>query len=570
MLIRRAIRYSREFVELEPEASEFQNMKQRIGSWTCENDPSNHQQQHQNGTSELVDTLCYTEELLSSTLTHGNSQLHSLTLTAHDTLVQKLVTELPSVLDVRSRSEIICEGVPGIDDLGNTFDTATTSFVTCIIIYLLSASHCAYSKALPTPNRITLPRISSLKLANEALSTIRILIDDKSIFPCQCVNTLGYRIAQMRDELETFAKYRCWNTLIQSPLVAGNHALEILDLCSYYGMHLFHYRQYVGAVLHTYNALVHLNILAPIPALELVCSLFAPVLYATGARPDAGFMASWLRYIGARLKFRTGRTHRDHKDTWCMSVPAHAAARSAGLNIEGRSDAVKVQPKFDYGTIDPTMKLKHDGWILSIEEEEQLDQMLHHTNGHTGLISPTTTKLANTSNTVAKSKKSKHARTKSCIGSKVPATNANNPEPDSCSNLLHTINSTFTTEPSTTLNLPPSRFNLISFFLSMTRIISGISDATHSSPSPASTTATPSADNGKGQMCLCFTQTILRASDRILDVRKRSGIDAKGAVWSKNEKECIECFKGHLATALEEAGVLEGQQGGKWLWESVM
>ena len=93
----------------------------------------------------------------------------------------------------------------------------------------------------------------------------------------------------------------------------------------------------------------------------------------------------------------------------------------------------------------------------------------------------------------------------------------------------------------------------------MTQVIAGISDATH---------ADESSGAGRNQMCLCFTQTILRAADRVQDMRKRGGLDVKGAILSKNEKECVECYKDHLMKVLGKAGVTDGH-GAVWLWTSI-
>lgn len=571
VLIHRAIRHLRDFVELEPEINSFQIMKETTQRWTCDATRSVHQQPQQD-LFDVVDVLNYTEKLLSSKSTPSNESPSSV-IAAHNTLVSRLVTDLLSALDTPSKSDITRDGLPGVEALGSISNNTTARLTTCIIFYLLSVSHCAYSEALAMSLHVALPRISALKLANEALSTIRQFIDDKSMFPCQCTNTLSYRVAHLRGELEAFAKFKCWNTLMQSPLVAGNHVLEILDQCSYYGMHLLHYRHYVGAVLHTYNTLVHLKALDSVYVLEEICNLFAPVLYSTGVRPESGFMASWLRYIGARLKFKTEKRRQNHKETWCMSVPGHAAARFAGLNIERISEGTHVQPKFDYGTIDSTMKLKHHGWALSIEEQEQLDRTLQIGAAPTSSIVPSSPRTTKAQTISSQTRTSQRSRKETYLASRAFSVNGETAyKIASYTNVNDKIFSTFNDNASSTHVFPPSRFNLLSFFRSMTKVISGISDATHSELSPASkASSSPSpSPSGQGQMCLCFTQTILRASDRILDARRHSRLDAKGATWSKNEKESIECFKNHLMAALNEAGVLEGNSGGKWIWESVM
>lgn len=555
--------YTREFCQIDAETPGSPDLRSRLESLSCDG-------KHDFGSAEyeianIARALCrvYEGVLSQSAQTvarDGWGKPCSIEHTAKpESLFKVLISSLQHAYECRPNSSLTFDGIPCVGELfsdsGNNKDESTT-LIASVIIYMMCVSHCAYSSTLSQPSHIALPRIKALKMANEAVGVLKSFIDDKSIFPCQCVNTLGYRVAQMGRDLEAFAKYKCWNVVSQSPLVAGTHVLEIHDLCSYYGMHLFHYRQYVAGVLHPYQALIKLNALEKNPILEEVCDLFAPILYTTGARPESGFMASWLRYIGARLKFRKGKAHQNHKDTWCMSVPAHAAARSAGLNISQRNEDNAIQPKFDYGTVDNIIRLKRDGWILHDDAAELLDEELGigSTSGLEQMLSPQNEQIPLIPQKI---KRRKHVRTKSCcVGNTAAET--------SCSRLDHTLAANFTIESSQGRNLPPSRFNLLSFFHSMTKVVSGISDMTHTEDEK---NGSPQS-NGRGQMCLCFVQVILRGADRILDVRKRNGIDAKGAVWTKNEKECIECYKNFLTKMLQEAKVLDGE-GGVWLWSDV-
>lgn len=434
--------------------------------------------------------------------------------------------------------------------------------LTCIRIQILATSHRAFSSAMLNPRHTALPRLTALRLAQEAVKSIDAFLDDKSIFPCQCTNTLGYRVSQMRAELNAFVKHRCWNTLIQSPLTAGNHILEILDLCSYYGMYLFHYRQYSAAVLHCYHALARLQQVDESPMLNEICDTFTTVLYPNGVRPAAGFMACWLRYVGARLRFRKGKRYQDHKDTWCMAVPARAAAKSAGLNIGGKEDAVMTLPKFDYGTIDRITRLKRNLWILGGEESSFFDEEI---KGISCSGKSMAAKVQQNPSTTPQRKKASHKRTQSCHTSKNPL----GPTPSRCHMLHHELDVCFSDNEGEGRQFPTARINLLSFFFSMTRVVSAISDATHAQPHDRSASeAEEGQQNGRGQMCLCFVQTILRATDRMQDVRKRRGMTAAGATLTKGERGCVDCFKEHLQQMLECARV-EDVQGGRWLWESI-
>lgn len=504
---------------------------------------------------ELKDTLDYlidSESAISSSRAPKASQTTPTMPNSEASLVHRLLAEIKNLPNHENIPSLMLDGLSSIAVLG-PYGNETSALASATCLYLLTTSHSAYSCALERANQIALPRISSLKLANEALATINKFIDDKTIFPCQCMDTLGYRVAQMKNELECYARYRSWDCLMQNPLVAGNHILEILDVCSYYGLHLIHYRQWTAAVLHSYQALVVLGYLNKVPMLEEICDLLAPVLYTTGERPASGFMASWLRYIGARLKFRKGKKYQDHKDTWCMAVPAHIAARSAGLNIRGRNESV-VQPKFDYGTIDLTMRTKHAGWTLQDEVAADLDSYL----GLSSMEDASDQVLGlplQLPPSISKSRAAKHKRSKSC---QEPRTSAS-PSDHSCLKPDHILDASFSIDEAQCRSIPACKLNLLSLFHNMTQVIAGISDATH---------ANESSGAGRDQMCLCFTQTILRAADRVQDVRKRGGLDAKGAVLSKNEKECVECYKNHLMKILGKADVLEGHRA-VWLWTSM-
>lgn len=563
VLLAKAVACTREFCQINAETPNLPDLRTRLENLSCDRNDEPESTEHE--VAEMAKSLryVYDEIILQSTKAVARVNWGTPSSVEHtanpESLVNVLISSLQHAYECRTNSLLTFDGIPCVAELfsneGYNGDSSTTLSST-VIIYMMSVSHCAYSSTLSQPSHIALPRIKALKMANEAVGIIKSFIDDKHIFPCQCINTLGYRIVQMGMDLQSFAKYKCWNVVSQSPLVAGNHMLEIHDLCSYYGMHLFHYRQYVAAVLHPYQALIKLNALEKNPILEEVCELFAPVLYTTAVRPESGFMASWLRYIGARLKFKKGKNHQNHKDTWCMSVPAHAAAKSAGLNISQRNEDVKIQPKFDYGTVDNIVKLKRGGWMLRDDTAQLLNEELGigSVSGFEQVMSPQCEQSPSISQ---KTKRAKHARTKSCCVSRTAAES-------SCSRLDHTFAANFTVNSLQGRKLPPSRFNLLSFFHSMTKVISGISDFTHVEDEKSG----HSQNNGRGQMCICFVQVILRGADRILDVRKRAGIDAKGATWSKNEKECIECYKDFLTKMLTEAKVLNGD-GGIWLWSNV-
>ncbi|RMD44690.1 hypothetical protein DV735_g399, partial [Chaetothyriales sp. CBS 134920] len=214
---------------------------------------------------------------------------------------------------------------------------------------LLSQTYQAYILHLDSQSSPAGCRLSALRLAQQAVLSIKGVLADKTSFPCQCPQTLAFHLYNLEMDLAEYVKHRCWDLYFQSPWIAGNHMLEIIDLSHYYGEKLFAYRHYVGSVLHSYNILERLAGLEKIPLLEFLCKQFESTFFP-GGRPTGNFRACWSRYIGARLKFNKGHRTRSQRDSWCMAIPAHAAKKAAGLGVG--------QDKQDFGFKDDCLMFK--------------------------------------------------------------------------------------------------------------------------------------------------------------------------------------------------------------------
>ncbi|RMZ81049.1 hypothetical protein DV738_g2481, partial [Chaetothyriales sp. CBS 135597] len=202
---------------------------------------------------------------------------------------------------------------------------------------LLSQSYKAYLLNLDSQSSPAACRLSALRLAQQAMLSVKDVRVDKTSFPCQCPQTLAFHLYNLEMELMEYVRHRCWDLYFQSPWIAGNHMLEMIDLGHYYGEKLFAYRHYVGSVLHSYNILGQLAGLQKIPVLEFLCRQFESTFFP-GGRPTSNFRACWTRYIGARLKFNKGHRTRSQRDSWCMAIPAHAAKKAAGLGVGQKQD----------------------------------------------------------------------------------------------------------------------------------------------------------------------------------------------------------------------------------------
>ena len=367
-------------------------------------------------------------------------------------------------------------------------------------LHLLTTSYVSYLHGNKRSTASTQNRLVALRITQEAAKSVGNVLQDKTCFPCRCTQTLAFHLQNLEADLLAYASHRCWNLYFQSPWVAGNHILEVLDICHYYGMNLFHYRHYVGSILHSYNVLRQLAGLEEITLLEQLCSQYQCTFFP-GGRPTSNFRACWTRYIGARLKIKKGHSSRNHRDSWCMAVPAHAARKAAGLGVgeEGRRD-------------------RDESLLFSIKQQDY-----RITREQQDLIAET--ELARRG---AMSKEARpHGQHKLL-------------------KLLPTIDSYFAS--SDLVSIPGARLNHFAVFGSCVRIISRLSDATHT------------GKEEKGINCICFASANLNGGDRILEARKMG--KTAGACWKKEEREGV--LKTTVDALKEE---FAKRDLGSWMWK---
>lgn len=233
---------------------------------------------------------------------------------------------------------VIYNGTPVYADLGRLIahpEDSSNNLRYSFSLHLLSTSFRVYMSGLKSPNMHMLPgcRISALKLSQQAVSALSTLLEDEICFPCRCPETISSHLDQLRHTLHRYTAHKCWDVFFQFPWVASNHILEMLDMCFYYAMRLIRYRHYVGSILHSYNVLRQLATLEEVPMLEELCTKMAGLFFPGRMRPTNRFAASWARFVGARLKFKKGHRGHNHRESWCMAVPSHAAKRAAGFGI---------------------------------------------------------------------------------------------------------------------------------------------------------------------------------------------------------------------------------------------
>ena len=445
---------------------------------------------------------------------------------------------------------IVRNGTPLYADIGYLLthpqDETSSSMRSTFGLHLLSTSYKAFLQAASPPPEVSRCRITALRLAQQASSQAAMLLRDQTCFPCRCLQTLAFHLDSLRADLEGFAKHKRWDLYFQSPWVAGNHILEILDLCRYYGLQLFNYRHYVGAVLHSYNVLHQMAGLETLPLLEVLCEQFAEVLFPGGCRPTSSFRACWGRYVGARLKFKKGHKSRNSRDSWCMAIPAYAARRAAGLGLmDGASNDLKPEcltfriKQQDYRIGDDLWeKILRSSTLSLAEGDDEETTITHDSGGSRRRRRPSTSASTSTFTTVTEA-----------------------PSTDPLSHLANVITQSLT--QSTSNPLPHARLNLFAVFSTCVRVVCALSDATHATePTASTTTADPPKSrerSGANMNCICFASAILSGADRIVDARRRFG---RVEAWKKgDERTCIETVKCVLRD------VMAGVKDEDWLWD---
>ncbi len=410
---------------------------------------------------------------------------------------------------------IIRNSTPVYADVGYLItrtDEKTQPWSAVLGLDLLTKGYKSYLTSLESANEISKCRLAALRLAQQASAQVTRILNDKTCFPCRCTQTLAYHLQNLGVDLQAYAKYKCWDIYFQSPWVAGNQLLEILDSCHYYGMRLFNYRHYVGAVLHSYNTLRQLGGLEEIPILESLCEQFSSVFFPAGSRPKRSFRACWSRYVGARLKFKKGHRNRNSSDAWCMAIPAHAARRAAGLGAQSEQDLSKVDCLL--------FRVKQQDYHVS-------DDVWDSVNDAAAKASkpPGTRKVGRSSSTTSRESLAPERRLLDLAEATQKSFDASVADTNRCT-------------------VPVARLNMFAVFEKCVGVVSTLSDGTHTSPEE------------KGTNCICFASAILMGGDRIVDGRKLGRLET----WKKDEKECVNQAKKAIKEAFAE---VDREQ---WLW----
>ncbi|KIX96970.1 uncharacterized protein Z520_07084 [Fonsecaea multimorphosa CBS 102226] len=393
--------------------------------------------------------------------------------------------------------EVIKTGTPVYWDvccsISNSKNTQQ-SWLAVLGMNLLVQSTQSFLRSIPQPQMASQGRIVALKLAHQARFHLTTILKNKGAFPCRCPQTLACHLHDLESQLHGYASYNCWDLVFQSPWVAGNHALEMVDLCHYYGLHLLKYRHYVGAVLHSYNVLRQLGGLEEIPILESLCVQFGEVMFPANKAPKSNFRTCWARHVGARLKFEQGHKGRNRHDNWCLAIPAHAAKAAAGFDIPTHHH------KHMTGCV--LFRYKHQNYYISDAQIQALNPPIVRSRQGRGEWSTTRMCKADVQIVEAAGQNPKL----------LPLALATH-------RLITTGNCGL---------LPMARVNLIALFERCLSVVSQLSDKMHSDK-----------EAEKGINCICFCSEIFSAADRIVKGRRMGKLEA----WNENERKLIEDTK---------------------------
>ena len=410
-------------------------------------------------------------------------------------------------------TSIVRQGSPVFPEVGyyltHTDDKSNT--LRCSYgLQLLLDSYKGYLFTLKPPVVTSSCRLQALKFAQEVISSVQAALDD-STMPCRCPGTLASHLESLHRDLKAFLHTKLFDFYFQSPWVCGAHVLEMLDALFYYGLRLFSYRNIVGSVVHMYNVLRQFTDTESIPLLDGLSTTFSEIVFP-GGRPFRNFKASYMRYMGGRLRFHSSSsTHRSGCHS--MAIPAHAAKTTAGFGT--REEAIK-DPRFDYRKISLLYHIKDTGYHPDLE---------------------TWKRVLNLGNSGAESRFPKVIHSHSCSHHL-----EQDPSLSSHRHRLHSLRrAIFSVDFSGPF--PIAKIDLFKVYLSCARIVSTISDKFHGE------------DSRPGQYCLCSVEALLMAADQSKDNEHK--LQPLGC------KELVEVCRGALVD------VLKGEILEQYFWKHV-
>ncbi|KAI9724024.1 MAG: hypothetical protein M1812_000742 [Candelaria pacifica] len=311
----------------------------------------------------------------------------------------------------------------------------------------------------PAPNKINC-RVEALRFTEDVIASIGSVLDD-STMPCRCPHTLASFLERYRSDLLAYTRERAFDLYTQAPWVSGSHMLEILDMNFYYGLRLCSYKNVVASVLHVYNVLVKFGNLQKVQLFEGLSEMFLDVIFL-GERPSRNFASCLMRFMGGRIRFNNAHSRRTHSSqhscTWDMEMPRAPNFQGKGLRKELSDE------RFKYEKFSLFHQIKGANYTLD-------DELWAQVFG-------------------AKRGKKASRKEKLEVRKKLDrATTADHPLHQVEQEILKDFEGDF----------PVAKINLFEVYLACANIVSRVSDDIH---------------GAKGDHCLCFVETLLKAADQ--------------------------------------------------------
>lgn len=148
-------------------------------------------------------------------------------------------------------------------------------------------------------------RLTALRFANDVLKSVKLIAEEKSPCPCPDCESSGFilEIGDLGGIVEPYSKVVSFDLYSRNPWVAGTHMYYLMLAASNVGLQLCDVNNYLGALLHMYNALRQLGkIENAIPILEKLCAALDPHIFSGGPRPVAKYYTRFMMFCGVELK----------------------------------------------------------------------------------------------------------------------------------------------------------------------------------------------------------------------------------------------------------------------------
>ncbi|KAF2126701.1 hypothetical protein P153DRAFT_68283 [Dothidotthia symphoricarpi CBS 119687] len=149
-------------------------------------------------------------------------------------------------------------------------------------------------------------RLAALRLAMEVKSEAE-KAADPALFNCKCTAkncilcTMQWGLADTASRLDAYVREVRFDLYYQAPWTAGCHMVETLVFARYEGLNLCLSSGIVAALLHLYNALVHVSPAMPrVKLLDDFCALFKEQVFL-GTLPMDNFSSHFRRAMGGKL-----------------------------------------------------------------------------------------------------------------------------------------------------------------------------------------------------------------------------------------------------------------------------